>query len=259
MVSSARMLRDQTAAAATAAATRESCESRRPLRKTKVANYALLLSLLSSILSFLSTLYSPLSSLTLQAFNAIRFDAAFFAVSSVHPPVASSLHLTVCLPPPLPPPSLSLCLAHCRAHISPLLLPSQLAVNTKYNCLTVHKNEEIKDPFVCVHRVSIELHSNNNNNDLNSSSNPQQQQLNSTQREIFEFARQIISHQYVGDCLSRNRSPSTTLRLSVCLSPLRLSVCLSHPSNTAGISLNAAVEHLLRLCVFFFGGCTSEA
>lgn len=179
MVSSARMLRDQTAAA-TAAATRESCESRRPLRKTKVANYALLLSLLSSILSFLSTLYSPLSSLTLQAFNAIRFDAAFFAVSSVHPPVASSLHLTVCLPPPLPPPSLSLCLAHCRAHISPLLLPSQLAVNTKYNCLTVHKNEEIKDPFVCVHRVSIELHnSNNKNNDLNSSSNPQQQQLNS--------------------------------------------------------------------------------
>lgn len=59
MVTSARMLRDQTAAAA--AATRESCESRRPLRKTKVANYAPLLSLLYSILSFLSTLHSPLS------------------------------------------------------------------------------------------------------------------------------------------------------------------------------------------------------
>lgn len=107
MVSSARMLRDQTAATA-AAATRESCESRRPLRKTKVANYAVdpLHNSLSLLPSFHSSLHAPLSSLlslTVQAFNAIRFDAAFFAVSSVHPPVASSLHLTVCLPAPLPP------------------------------------------------------------------------------------------------------------------------------------------------------------
>lgn len=87
--------------------------------------------------------------------HAIRFHAAFCAALPIHPPVASSSHLTVLVP--LFPLSLSarrLCLARCRAHIS---LSSQLAVNTKYNCLTVHKNEEIKDPFVCVHRVSIEL------------------------------------------------------------------------------------------------------
>lgn len=88
--------------------------------------------------------------------HAIRFHAAY-----TRPPACC----IICTSHWVDYPSLSLfalscclCLARCRAHIS-LLLPSQLAVNTKYNCLTVHKNEEIKETLLCVceHRVSIEL------------------------------------------------------------------------------------------------------